>query len=141
MKRLTIDPARCSGCNSCVLTCSFVHEHLYDYSKSRIRVHKDAERAESTPKVCIQCEEAPCVSACPEGALSISPSTGAIQIDGDLCTGCRLCVTACPYEGVGFDEERKLPLICDLCGADPACVAFCQFTQAIRFEAPGKESE
>jgi carbon-monoxide dehydrogenase iron sulfur subunit len=140
MKRLKIDAARCSGCNSCVLTCSVVHERLYDYSKSRIRVQKDAERAESTPKVCIQCDEAPCVSVCPVGALSVSSSTGAVEVKEDVCTGCRLCVTACPYDGIAFDEEGKLPLICDLCGGDPACVSFCQFTQAIRFEAPGKES-
>ena len=135
MKHLVIDPVHCTGCNSCMLTCSFAHERLYDFSKSRIRVQKNAERAECIPRVCIQCEEAPCLSACPVGALSRDSSTGAIQVDGEACTGCKICVASCPYEGIGFDEESQLPLICNLCGGDPACVKFCRFTQAIQFKS------
>ena len=133
MKHLIIDPIRCTGCNSCALTCSFVSEGFFDLSKSRIRVQKNAERAEATPKVCIQCEEAPCISACPVQALSRDRATGAIHVDDTLCTGCRACIAACPYDGVGFDEDSQLPLICNLCDGDPECVKHCQFAQAIRY--------
>lgn len=124
-----------------MLACSFAHERLYDLSKSRIHVVRNAEHAESTPRVCVQCEAAPCVPACPVSALSRVPATGAIQLNSEACIGCKRCVDACPYGGIGFHEEDQLPLLCDLCGGEPACVEFCQFTQAIRFESSEKEAE
>ena len=140
MKRLVLDAIRCSGCRSCVLACSFAHGGVFDVSASRVRIHRNAERAECAPRVCIQCEEAPCIASCPVEALSRDDKTGAIRLDADTCTGCRRCVDACPHEGVGFDEKGNLPLICDLCGGEPVCVGFCRFTEAIRFDASVKES-
>ena len=132
-ERLVIEATQCTGCDSCVLTCSFVHEGFFGFEKARIWVDRDAERADFTPRVCIQCEEAPCIASCPVGALSRDEESGAIRVDGDICDGCRVCVTACPYDGIGFDDTGCVPLICDLCGGDPACVKFCQFPLAIRF--------
>jgi len=51
--------------------------------------------------ICRHCEDAPCVSACPQNALK--------KVDGDLkrsnylCTGCKTCILACPF-GVNIDE-------------------------------------
>ena len=133
-KRLVIDSAECTGCDSCRLTCSFAHEGLFSLEKARIWVEKDNERARFTPRVCVQCEEAPCIANCPVGALSRDGRTGAITVDRETCDGCQTCVTACPYDGIMFDDADGVPLICDLCGGDPACVKFCQFPLAIRFE-------
>ncbi len=140
-KHLVIDSDQCTGCNSCVLACSFAHEGLYNFEKSRIRLNKQSERGLSTPRVCIQCEEAFCVAACPVGALSRDDATGAIRLDENICTGCGLCVAACPHGGVGFDEELRMPLICDLCGGDPVCVSFCAFPNAIRYVDEKKKGE
>jgi len=134
-KYLIIDAEKCTGCNSCVLACSFYHFDLFSFAKSRIQVKKDPGKAISKPQVCIQCEEAPCISACPTNALSKDQITGAIRLDKELCIGCRACVTACPYGGVLFDEDDSLPLICDLCDGNPACIEVCQLPQAIRYEA------
>jgi Fe-S-cluster-containing hydrogenase component 2 len=124
-----------------MLACSFVHEDVYDLSLSRIRIERNAERSEGSPKVCVQCDDAFCIAACPVSALTCNPVTGAIQLDEETCIGCKRCVGACPYEGVGFREDAKLPIFCDLCGGDPTCVGFCRFPQAIAFVVPGEEAE
>ena len=133
-KQLIIAAERCTGCNSCMLTCSFAHDDYFSLVRSRIQVKKNTERAISTPKVCIQCDEAPCIASCSEGALSRDEILGTIRIDGEKCTGCKKCISACPYGGIFFDEENLVPLICDLCGGNPACIDFCKFPQALRYE-------
>lgn len=130
-KRLVVDSMRCTGCNSCMLTCSFGHEGVFSFEKARIWVDRDAERADYTPRVCIQCEEAPCIPSCPLDALSRDERTGAIGVDRETCNGCQECVPVCPYGGIEFDDTDGVPLICDLCGGDPACVKFCEFPLAI----------
>ena len=133
-KHLVVDPPECTGCDSCMLTCSFEHERSFSIEKARIWVEKDNEWAEFTPRVCIQCNEAPCIASCPVDALSRDERTGATIVDRETCNGCQICVTACPFDGIRFDDTDGVPLICDLCGGDPACVKFCQFPLAIRFE-------
>jgi len=133
-KHLVVDSLQCTGCDSCMLTCSFVHEGIFSFEKARIRVSKNGDRAACTPKVCTQCEEAPCISSCAVDALSRDEKTGAVRLNQDACNGCQDCVPACPYDGIGFDEGNRVPLICDLCEGDPACVKFCEFPLAIRYD-------
>lgn len=80
---------------------------------------------------CQQCSVPPCVQACPSGAFAKDVETGAVSIDGGLCTGCGACVQACPYEAPHVDAERGRAFVCDACvslisqGAEPACVTAC----------------
>ena len=136
MKRLHVNQDRCTGCESCVLTCSFEHGERFGLHLARIRVSRNEELADFRPKVCIQCEGRFCVAACPVGALSVDEKTGAIRVSEDLCTGCRQCEPACPFGGVHFSEGIQTPFICDLCGGDPECVKVCQLPQAITFVEP-----
>jgi Fe-S-cluster-containing hydrogenase component 2 len=133
MPKLFIMSERCTGCNSCSLACSFVHEGYCSLVRSRILIDRDEERAIYKPRVCIQCEEVPCIEACPAGALAQDESTGAIKWDGERCVHCHLCEEACPYGGIHFVEGDKL-LICDLCGGDPLCAKICKFPGAISYE-------
>jgi len=137
--RLVVNPERCTGCNSCVLACSFAHAKEYAFEKARVRTSRDAEYADARPRVCVQCAEAPCLAACPTGALSRTAETGAIAVDSDLCTGCGLCRAACPYDGIHWDATSKRPLICDLCGGEPECVQVCRFSKAITTRVVGEE--
>jgi carbon-monoxide dehydrogenase iron sulfur subunit len=138
--RLEVHPERCTGCNSCMLACSFQHAKRFSREAARIRPERDLDHAESHPRVCVQCDAAPCIDACPVSALSRHPRTGAILLDDDLCTGCQNCVSACPYVGIYWDASRSIPLICDLCGGAPQCVSFCQFPQALTLVATGEEA-
>jgi Fe-S-cluster-containing hydrogenase component 2 len=131
--RLVVEADRCTGCGSCVLACSLAQEGAFSLALSRIRILRNEELAEFSPRVCIQCPDVPCITSCPVGALSRDADTGAIKLDREACTGCRQCVVACPYGGVQFDQSRDIPLICDLCGGDPACIKACQLPQAIRY--------
>ena len=132
MYRLHVEPDRCTGCESCVLTCSFAHGQQFGLHLSRIRVERDEEHADFTPQVCIQCDEHPCIAACPVGALTMNQDTGAISVALETCTGCRSCESACPYGGVHFSEGISTPFICDLCGGEPECVQVCRLPQAIQ---------
>lgn len=130
---IVVKTDQCTGCGSCMLACSLAKEGAFSLPLSRIHMIRNEEIAEFTPKICVQCSDAPCITACPVGALSRNADTGAIDLDRAACIGCRQCVAACPYGGVQFDPIRNIPLICDLCGGAPACVEACQLPQAIRY--------
>lgn len=136
MKRLQIDRERCTGCESCVLACSFEHGDRFGLHLSRIRVARNEEQASFRPTACIQCDAHPCIESCPVGALSINSKTGAIQVAEETCTGCRTCATVCPFDGIHFSEGIVTPFICDLCGGDPECVRVCRLPQAITYAEP-----
>lgn len=133
MPKLIIESERCTGCNSCMLVCSFTHEGYCSLARSRIWIAKDEERAVSEPQVCIQCEEIHCIEVCPVEALSQDEIRGVLKWDGERCTHCHLCAEACPYGGIQFDRMDEL-LICDLCRGDPACVKVCRLPGAIKYE-------
>jgi len=78
------------------------------------------------PHLCFQCEDYPCVEACPVEALSINIQTGAVNVDASKCTACGLCVKACPGNIPHLHPEGNYIVICDLCGGKPKCVKACQ---------------
>jgi molybdopterin-containing oxidoreductase family iron-sulfur binding subunit len=113
--------------------------------------HYPAVRQLSLPVLCNHCEDPPCVAACPTGA-SFKWEDGIVDIDHDLCVGCRACMMACPYTNRYFNDqpahyfaegatayekartERHQPNVvmkCNFCrdrvraGKLPACVANC----------------
>jgi Fe-S-cluster-containing hydrogenase component 2 len=92
---------------------------------------KPAETS-GTPVTCLQCDDAACVRVCQVGALQRSPVTGAIEIDQARCVRCKMCVTACPFGGMGIDTKSNRVIKCDLCDGDPQCVRFC-FPGALQF--------
>jgi anaerobic carbon-monoxide dehydrogenase iron sulfur subunit len=141
MKHIIVDPARCTGCESCVLNCSFAHTSAISLNQSRILIERDEEQAAFRPRVCTQCDGRFCVKACPVDALSVDPLLGCIRVDEARCIGCRACAAACPFGGVQFVDSRPLPLICDLCGGDPACVATCRKPQALRYATRGEADD
>jgi formate hydrogenlyase subunit 6/NADH:ubiquinone oxidoreductase subunit I len=39
-----------------------------------------------------------------------------------LCTGCGLCVEACPVRVIGWDDDEERPIVCTFCGQ---CTKYC----------------
>ncbi|MCP4410779.1 MAG: 4Fe-4S ferredoxin, partial [Gammaproteobacteria bacterium] len=54
------------------------------------------------PMQCMQCDDPPCVKACPIEATWMEPD-GIVVVDYDWCFGCRYCMTACPYSARYFN--------------------------------------
>ena len=138
MKRILVREEVCSGCRACEVACVARHEGRFGTATSRIQVTKIEHLGVDHPHVCRLCRRAPCVAACPTGALYRDETldtggTGAVLLHPDECIGCSACVDACPFGMAALHPETGLPLICDLCGGDPACVKRCA-TGAIVYE-------
>jgi len=54
------------------------------------------------PMQCMQCDDPPCVKACPVEATWSEPD-GVVVVDYDWCIGCRYCMAACPYQARHFN--------------------------------------
>lgn len=127
-----VERGRCRGCGLCELACSIVHEGEARPAASRIKVEKDRDNYLFKPVVCVQCEDAECVSACPVGAVRVDSRTRVKVIDEELCTGCGSCAEACPFVSEGAvifkHPSRSFYVKCDLCyqrESGPACVDVC----------------
>jgi Fe-S-cluster-containing dehydrogenase component len=118
------DYLRCSGCKLCEVACSLKHENRIWPEASRVRVFTLVPGAE-VPHLCTQCSDYPCVSSCPQEALSVHPKTGAVIVDDDACTACGICAKACPGEIPHLHPEGDRFVICDLCGGEPECAKIC----------------
>jgi tetrathionate reductase subunit B len=95
-------------------------------------------RSSFMPRLCMQCENPPCVGVCPVGA-TYTTADGIVLVDQERCIGCGYCVVACPY-GARYlvPQGERSPMgiagVADKCtwcyqrittGRDPACVEVC----------------
>lgn len=124
-KILLVDYEKCTGCRLCEMVCSVEHAGVNSPSRSRIHVIKWQWEGFELPMLCQQCEEAPCVAVCPKDALSLDSSLSRVVLDYDLCIGCKMCVVACPFGGIGIDTAVRQVIKCDLCDGDPSCARHC----------------
>ncbi len=136
-KVLKIDYEKCTGCRLCELVCAVKHDQVSNPARSRIRVVKWEAEGIYIPMACQQCEDAPCVNACPAKALTRNQEMGRVELDYDICIGCRTCVSVCPFGAMHFVPADRKVIKCDLCGGEPQCVRFCD-VQAIQFVDEGE---
>ncbi|RME24868.1 MAG: 4Fe-4S dicluster domain-containing protein [Deltaproteobacteria bacterium] len=121
---LRVIPAKCVGCRTCEVACSFAHSRQGRPGFSRIRIHPAGPKR-FVQMTCLQCVNAACVDACPTGALVRNDATRAVVLIESLCVGCGACAAACPFGHMHMDTDSRRPIKCDLCGGHPACAAFC----------------
>src|SRR5262249_20938175 len=87
--------------------------------------------------VCKHCVNAPCLEACPTGAI-LRTEFDSVYINEPACNGCRDCVSACPFGVIHMSERDHIAKKCTFCydrlqvGLPPACAQACP-TQSIRF--------
>ncbi len=124
MNHIVFDEKKCAGCNLCELFCSSKWYGAFNPKKSSIRI-KPGEYVDPKCSVCLQCDDAPCMEACPTEALVVDQDLDIVTLVEDLCIGCKLCVKACPYDGMYWHRDYKRPIKCNLCEGDPECVNIC----------------
>ena len=159
---MVIDLQRCMGCQTCSTSCKlsndvpdgiwwtrvltdggdFIDTGSGEYPQASMR---------HIPVSCQHCENPACVKVCPVGATYKDPETGVVRQDYDKCIGCRMCMSACPYNGVRSfnweepafhmdyatgskdapEHQRHVVEKCTFCyhrtsqGIEPACMHLC----------------
>ncbi len=124
-----INISRCKGYRDCVSACVKENNLGRDSQMQYIRVlqmdqgDSNLEHSEHyydpaevpvegkyyMPVQCMQCDDPPCVKACPVEATWMEPD-GIVVVDYDWCIGCRYCMTACPYWARHFNwTEPEIP--------------------------------
>lgn len=131
---LVHDPNACAGCGVCEVMCSLYREGMLGPALARIHIVRRPFTVEHGHDVCRQCPSPSCYFACPskDKAICIDGTTGTAYIDEGGCTGCGMCVDACPFDPprIKINAEKNVAFKCDLCrGRDggPICVEFCPF--------------
>ncbi len=130
---LILNPELCVGCRICETICSFIKHRVIQPLKARIKVANKWHIGISMPVVCLNCPDAPCVEVCPTGSLSVE--NGVVKYNPDTCKLCKLCIKACPFKAIRYDEELNIIVKCDLCGGKPVCAERCP-SGAITFGDP-----
>ncbi|MBI2162082.1 MAG: 4Fe-4S dicluster domain-containing protein [Candidatus Rokubacteria bacterium] len=153
------DVSLCIGCRACQVACkqwnqlapeepewtgSYQnHPHFTDKSYRLVRFFEETDakgqmqRWHMMSDVCKHCAQAGCLEACPTGAI-YRTEYGTVNINQDICNGCRYCVSACPFGVVAFNHDTATATKCTFCndrihnGLGPACAKACP-TESIRF--------
>ncbi len=150
---MVINLNACTGCMACVAACSLENQTPYWNRKYRTHVEDislgtfpDVKRI-LFPRLCMHCENSPCVTVCPTGA-SYRTEDGIVLVNPEKCMGCGYCIIACPFGAryryekddvkeakkiYGKNNEHKVPHVdkCTFCvhrvreGRQPACVETC----------------
>ncbi|MDH5816495.1 MAG: 4Fe-4S dicluster domain-containing protein [Candidatus Nezhaarchaeota archaeon] len=160
-KVFIIDVSKCNGCYDCQLACKDEHVDndwspyakpqpdtghfwlkIYEFERGTIPKVK----VTYIPRICMHCDNPPCMAACPVGAI-VKRTDGIVLIDPEKCNGCKKCISACPYEAIYFNDQLNIAQKCTGCahlidGRDPLiniprCVDVCPF-DAIKI---GEEEE
>ncbi len=169
-----VDTEKCVGTGKCLTACRVENDVPEGYARTWVerfvhfkdgRVQVDlvpetgyagsdisaidpdlVERAYFAPKLCNQCEDAPCNQVCPVHAAFTSPE-GIELVDPDRCIGCAYCVQACPY-GVRFiNPDTGNADKCTWCyhrikrNEQPACVEACPVGARVFGRLDDPESE
>jgi Fe-S-cluster-containing dehydrogenase component/formate-dependent nitrite reductase membrane component NrfD len=134
-----IDHTRCIGCHACTTACKSENEVPLSVTRTYVKYvdagyFPQARRSFQVTR-CNQCEDAPCVTACPTAAM-FRRSDGIVDFDKSICIGCKACIAACPYDAIFINPDDKSAEKCNFCahrldvGLEPACVVVCP-TQAL----------
>lgn len=107
---MVIDMTRCSGCQTCVVTCQMNNNQRPGVAWVKVDAIEQGAWPEEDrfflPHACMHCENAPCVKVCPSGA-SVQRADGIVTVDYGTCLACGACLMVCPYDArtMSFRDE------------------------------------
>src|SRR6266536_5322342 len=113
-----IDQTRCIGCHACTTVCKSENEVPLSVTRTYVKsvdagTFPQARRAFQVTR-CNQCEDAPCVTACPTSAMFTRPD-GIVDFDKGACIGCKACMAACPYDAIFINPQDHSAEKCNFC--------------------------
>jgi Fe-S-cluster-containing dehydrogenase component len=148
MKVFVSDVEKCLGCYCCQISCKdeYCGNDWMPYSKPQPMTGQFWRKVEehvrgTVPKVkvayiptgCMHCDDAPCINACTDNAI-YKREDGMVIIDPQKCTGQQLCIDACPYGAIYFNNTLNIAQKCTGCAhlldrgwpiKEPRCVDSC----------------
>jgi len=129
-----VDTRRCFGCHGCEVSCKAENDvPLGNFIRQTF--YKDVGQYPKVarmflPMSCQHCEDAPCIKACPCGALH-KGAGGSVLVDYETCCGHGTCVNVCPYGAIYMDPVANQAVKCHNCfhrveqEMEPACANTC----------------
>ena len=134
-----LDSGACIGCHACTVACKSEHDVPLGVNRTWVNYVETGEFPQTQRHFavmrCNHCDDAPCITICPTGAL-FRASNGVVDFDDSRCIGCKGCMNACPYDALYISPETGTAHKCNFCqhklavGMEPACVTVCP-TRAI----------
>ncbi len=129
-----LDQGRCIGCHACTTACKSENDVPLSVTRTYVKsvevgLWPQSQRVFQVTR-CNQCDDAPCVTACPTSAM-FQRDDGIVDFDKRICIGCKACMAACPYDAIFINPEDHSAEKCNFCthrlevGLEPACVVVC----------------
>ncbi len=135
-----VDPSRCIGCQACVNACSECGTHP-GVSLIHLDYIDRPASIDTTPMVCMHCEDPTCAEVCPADAIKKGEDGVVRSALKPRCIACSNCELACPFGVPNVYAGMELMMKCDMCydrtsvGKRPMCATVCP-SQALMYAPP-----
>lgn len=126
-----IDTEKCIGCRTCEFACKNEKNRKDTARRKVVSLSLDGGNLFGHLSIaCNHCQNPACMTVCPNACIK-KTREGIVLLDASHCSGCKLCVNACPFQAITITPGTGKADKCDFCidrqrrGEQPACVSAC----------------